>query len=128
MARRPWTIYAVVAFTNGTDFWTIETTQADGGTQAMVQVTQQMGTTTASPVFGAGGTTGWGVNSVSTPGNPIQGRPLYDLFWDRVDALLYDKPWITCAQRKAAIKSLPNGEKVGFDSLCGVTTDDKLPN
>ncbi|WP_337052473.1 hypothetical protein [Pseudoxanthomonas sp. USHLN014] len=128
VAQRKWTVYAVLAIVGGTDYWTVETRDVGGTTQAMVQITQQSTATTASPSFGPGGATTWGADSTSTPGQPIQARASYDLFWDRVDALLYGKPWVSCKDRKAELGREPRGAKFGLETLCSVTTDDKMPH
>ncbi|WP_337054081.1 hypothetical protein [Pseudoxanthomonas sp. USHLN014] len=125
VAYRRWTVYAVLTIAGGTDYWTLETRTVDGQTQGMVQITQQTGATTISPSFGPGGTTSWGADSYSTPGQPVQARASYDLFWARVESVLYGKPWVTCEQFKAGLKGEARGAKFGLETLCSVTTDDK---
>ncbi|RRN78529.1 hypothetical protein EIM50_13650 [Pseudoxanthomonas sp. SGD-10] len=125
VATRQWTVYAVLVISSGTDYWTIETREVDGLTQASVMVTRQVATVMPSPTVNSGGVNAWGAQSSTTPGAPYQGRASYDLFWDRVAAVLEGKPWVSCDERK---KSLPRKERGGLDLLCSVTTDDNRPS
>lgn len=124
IGTRRWTVYAVLMATGGTDYWTIETQEADGATQASVMITRQVMAVMPSPTFNPGASAGWGVQSSTTPGTPLQARAAYDLFWDRVDSILDGSPWPTCEDRKRAIARRDRG---GLDALCSVTTDDETP-
>jgi hypothetical protein len=87
-------------------------------------ITRQVMAVMPSPTFNPGASAGWGVQSSTTPGTPLQARAAYDLFWDRVDSVLDGSPWPTCEDRKRAIARRDRG---GLDALCSVTTDDETP-
>jgi len=70
-----------------------------------------------------GGLQGMGVTATTTPVNigiTLENSKVYDLFFKRMESLLYGKPWITCEQ---AIDSLPKveREKVNADGYGTIT-------
>ena len=62
-----------------------------------------------------------GVPAPVNVGIPVENAEAYNLFFKRIESLLYGKPWITCKQ---AIDSLPKikTEKVNADGY-GTTTE-----
>lgn len=67
---------------------------------------------------GIGGTAAPGVANV---GNPMDWREQYDLFFSRIDALLYNKPWIICDEIRE------NKPVTAVESLCYLA-DDRIPD
>lgn len=119
VASRRWSMYMVLAAAAGTDYWDITTSPVPEGTKVTVQVNRASGAMYASPVVGgAGGAT---VASSNLPGQPLQWRPVYDLFWNRMDYMLKDGTWVSCTDFK---KGKPQAQKAGLDALCSMTTDD----
>ena len=126
VATRNWLVYAGIAATSGTDYWTISTKATPEGIQATAQITRTMSAITPTPTFGSAGVNGMTATSTSTPGQPVQHAPPYDLFWMRVSYLLNPQgEWPTCDAFKAGKGRV---DKASIDTLCSVTTADAHPN
>ena len=124
VATRPWVIYAVIAFTQGVDYWKLDLKeQPDGSTRATLQLSRAQGT--VGPMMTYGGDVG--VASMgSLPGQPVSFPAPYELFWQRVEHQLGMRDtWPTC---DAFIETLERSGKHGVDMLCSVNTDDRSPN
>lgn len=125
VARRNWYVYMVLAAAQGQDYWRLQTDQTDKGVRLMLQISRQSGAITPSPVFGASGVIGGAVNSSAMPGTEIYWQGPYQLFWGRLDYMLKrSTDWPTCDDAKA---KHPDYFKGDTGALCGVTSDDNLP-
>lgn len=125
IATRSWLVYAVIAATMGTDYWTISTRKTADGVEATAQVTRSIGAIAPTPTIGSAGVNGAAVVSSSTPGQPVQHAPPYDLFWKRVSYLLEPSgEWPSCSAYKAG---KDRAQKASIDTLCSVTTNDAAP-
>lgn len=123
VAQRTWLIYLVLAFTQGTHNWQIETEPSDSGLDATAYVSIQSSAVSGAPTFGGG------VSTHTSPAmqNIVNTPAVYGLFWARMDYLLgKNDSWPTCGDWNAKVKS---GETYGHtEALClGANTDDLLP-
>lgn len=120
VATRAWSVFFVIGGAGGTDYWEISALPVDDGVKATTRITRANGATYVAPVVGGGG--GATVGSSSTPGQPLQWRPTYDLFWSRMDYMLDGSGrWITCKEFE---KGKGRADTAGIDTICSVTTDD----
>lgn len=124
VATRPWGIYMVVAGARGVDYWRVRAAPVEGGTRATVEISTESSTTTATPMATTGPSV-WGLTSSASPGQPVRGDAPYNLFWSRVEYMLGTVPiWFTCDAFKSGRRA---PQRVGLDTLCSVTTDDRAP-
>lgn len=125
-ATRNWLAYAVIAMANGTDYWDVKATSSNAGTKVEVQVsTQSAGT---SVVAGGRGT--YAPLTTVSPGNPVMGTAIYDLFFARLEFLLGKRAdWMSCAAADDRVKKkivwgdnspLCNSFNVNDDTPAGV--------
>lgn len=126
VATRNWLVYAVIAATTGTDYWTITTRPTADGIEATAQITRTVNSIAPTPTVNSAGVNGAAVVSSGTPGQPVQFAAPYELFWARVSYLLQPQgTWPTCNAFKAG---KDRKQKAAIDTLCSVTTDDGQPN
>jgi hypothetical protein len=124
-ATRRWSVYLVLAATVGTDNWVFSVRETPQGPQGFVGIGRLEQAVTVTP------TTAPGVYSAGTTavvGNPIPGNAVYDLFWSRVDYMLWrTDTWATCDSIDAKIQA---GKVVGgTDPLCNrFNVTDYAPN
>lgn len=121
-ASRPWLVYAVIAITNGTDYWVFDVEDKDGSLLATVQASSASSAITPYAVGGQVGTV-----STTSFGTPIQGTAIYDMFWGRLDYLLdRRKDWPDC---RSGLQKIRRGETWGnLDQICdSVTLIDDAP-
>ncbi len=97
--QRRYMIYAILAYTAGTDHWTINTSEKDGHVIASLQLSRQ-----SSDMIATGSTAG--IVTSPTLGSPAMETASYDLFWRRVDYILgLTDQWTTCSDQKENIKT-----------------------
>jgi len=116
LAIRPWSIYLVLAYTAGTDVWTVKASRNEktGGTDAAVYVTTAHGGSVLPVVVANSGST---ATSPGSGGIPTRGNAIYQLFWERLDYLLgLNSKWMSCDD---VDKEIANGKLWGDTSpLC----------
>ena len=120
VATRKYFIYAVVAAMGGNFIFDLTAKQQgdDVVTQLLISCSHQPITPMITAGQGGiGGTAGAGMVS----GSQIPWRESYDLFYGRLEALLYNKPWVTCDAFRE------NTKNVYTESLC-LMADDNIPN
>ena len=105
------------------DTWDFRVRETPEGMRASIQV----GTSGTSTYLAPTTTTGtYSVASNSTPSSMVQGDALYDLFWARMDYMLFkgDK-WTTCEDQSAKVRT---GKVSGpTDALCRMNAPDDQP-
>lgn len=127
-AIRPWSIYLILAATNGTDVWTVQVNEQINTKKINVSV---YGSTAIGgsimPMVGAGG----GGSVIGVPGAgggiPMSGTAIYELFWSRLDYLLgKTQKWKTCDEIEEEIQA---GKLWGnIESFCSsFNVKDNLP-
>ena len=92
-ATRNWSVYLVLAFVAGTDYWQVKVTQTDNCVKAFVQVNTQ-----AQNVIPMATTDG-AMTATTMPmaGAPVDGTAIYDVLWSRMDYLLGKRSdWMDC--------------------------------
>lgn len=123
IAQRSWTIYMVLAFTQGTHTWRLQTEDKGGAIEATVHASAQASGVSGAPT-GAGG-----ASTITTPAmqNIVNTPAVYELFWARLDYLLNNsESWPTCDMWSEKIDS--GGTYGNIEHLClALNTDDRLP-
>ena len=120
VATRRYFIYAVFAAVGGNFIFDLTAKQQgdDVATQLLISNSLQPITPMITAGQGGiGGTAGAGMVS----GSQIPWRESYDLFYGRLESLLYNKPWVTCDAFRKDTKS------VYTESLC-MLADDNIPD
>lgn len=100
-AQRPWSVYIVLAYVEGTDTWVLQTKQDGSDTRVSVHLSNSVASTTALPTGGGGVAPYTG----AATGSSVQGTAIYDVFWARMDYLLgYSTNWMDCELANARVK------------------------
>lgn len=100
VATRNWVVYLVLAASNGSDIWVINTEPTkDGKTRVTTSISTSMGGTIA-PMGGQIAT------APGMSGMPAYGNASYDLFFKRLEYLLgLRAEWITCSEANNLVKT-----------------------
>lgn len=94
-AERGWSIYFVIGFAVGADFWKVLATELNGETKVSVQVNTSAQGVGPTPTTGSA----VGVGAYPMVGSPVMGTAIYDVFWARMDYLLGKRnTWMTCKE------------------------------
>lgn len=102
VASRRWTVYLVLSAAMGTDYWRVDTVDADGKMRASAFVSTDMGLIAPMPTTQAGT---YSAGSTPMAGSPVQGTAIYDVFWSRMDWMLGKrKDWMSCKEADALVK------------------------
>jgi hypothetical protein len=103
VASRQWMMYAVLAAASGRWDFDLNATPEDGATKATLIINgfsiSSAPTATYTPGSASPGGYGMGITASHIPGamgNTWAYAEAYDLFWRRMEALLYKHPWPTC--------------------------------
>jgi len=123
MAARNWSVYFVIGFVMGKDYWYVTTEKTDAGTKIMIrEVTYATGY--AGTPTGGGGAQVTALPSLVNPDfieyDEMRKQPqLYEVFFLRLDYLLgLSDKWVSCDDASVA-------EYVSIDPLCLVASDKK---
>ena len=125
VASRRYFAYAVIAASYGTYTFDIQTQEKDDNTVVRLIISSSESASSAAVIPGiAGGYSNPQVvpTSATVYGQIIERKADYDLFFSRVESLLYGKPWIICDRCQDYIKGC-NGDR---ESLC-FHADDNVP-
>jgi hypothetical protein len=124
IGSRKYTVYAVLTAAFGNYNFDLTATQngTDVETHLLIghsaqSVMPMMTYTPGTQSSGIGGTASTGIANV---GAPMDWREQYDLFFSRIESIIYTKPWITCSE------ATDNKPTVALESLC-LFADDNIP-
>jgi hypothetical protein len=112
-------IYAVLAISTGTYIFDLSATQQGSDVTTELGISETTQGITPTPTVGQGGV-GMTASAGLVAGTPVQFRESYDLFYDRVEALLGSKTWLTCGEVREGTSDRY------YDALC-LLADDKIP-
>jgi hypothetical protein len=108
---RRYSIYAVLAASQGREKWDFQTEEAAGALRASVAISE------AGESYG-------GYGSRTPYENRMASIPLYRLFWSRVDYMLGRRPdWVTCAEADTELQQTNTNSPAALGGLCGPTSD-----
>lgn len=130
VASRRWIKH--LGFAAGFDCWNFELTAVaeEGGTAATLTIVGSSETIAPMPTDGpsaaADGGSGGGVAMPTVSGYGWPFAPAYDLFWRRMEAILYGSEWVSC-RRYAVDPSSQNLQSVTVDPLCFKAKDNPPP-
>ncbi len=123
-AVRTWSVYLVLAASFGRDYWSVTTREGPNGVDVTAQVNTGAQAVTPQPTTAPGV---WTATTGPMAGSPVQGTALYDLFWARMDYMLFKRnDWMPC---NTAHDRVAAGSVFGnVEPLCnGFNVDDYTP-
>ncbi len=124
-ASRKYLFYAVIAADVGSFNFDLSARQIGEDVEAYLYIghsaTPIMPVVTQTPGV-QGGWHGTGVTAVTgvNVGRPIESKEAYELYFLRIESLLYERPWVTCKDAKSLFRNRRVG---GLDSLCFLADD-----
>lgn len=126
VASRRWIKH--LGFAAGFDCWNFELTAVpeEGGTAATLTIVGSSQAIAPTPPDAPSAAADGGVAMPAVSGYGWPFAPAYDLFWRRMEAILYGSEWVSC-RRYAVDPSSQNLQSVTVDPLCFKAKDNPPP-
>lgn len=121
VGSRNYFVFAVIAAVSGNYLFELTAAQKESSVETQLIISHSAQPITAAMTY----TPGAGAGVTAVPGMvsnrpPMDYKEQYDLFYSRMESLLYSKPWIVCDE---ATQGKPT---VALESMC-ILADDNMP-